>query len=374
MKTKVFDRLRDVPEDTWNKLAQRQACIYSRDFWKIAENSGLNDFRYRFALVSDETGRPVALAGFYTVTTDIAIFAPLTLRNLLAKVRRLFPNFFKLRMLECGNPICVSSPPFATIDREMNGKIIATLAKLLQEIARTEGHLLIVIRDFEPEESSLQADLEQCGYHWVDCFPNTYMDIIWETPELYIASLKSYYRSKLLKYLRRNEQQQVHHELRNDFHDLADTLCRQWMVVHEHADEYQREVLTPSFYREFSQRLGDRSKVLLFYRRGVLVGHALLLLDGDLLRWMYFGRNQAGNDNLYIYVGYTVIETAIRLGARRLQLGLTTYAVKRDLGATITPIYLAISSSRRFLNPLVGFLYPILNRPPRLVNKRVFKA
>ena len=353
---------------------QRQACIYSRDFWKIAENSGLNDFRYRFALVSDEAGRPIALAGFYTVTTDIAIFAPLTLRNLLAKVRRLFPNFFKLRMLECGNPICVSSPPFATIDREMNGEIIATLAKLLQEIARTEGHLIVVMRDFEPEESSLQAELERRGYHWVDCFPNTYMDIIWETPEQYIASLKSYYRSKLLKYLRRNEQQQVHHELRNDFHDLADTLCRQWMVVHEQADEYQREVLTPRFYREFSQRLGDRSKVLLFYRRGELVGHALLLLDGDLLRWMYFGRNQAGNDNLYIYVGYTVIETAIRLGARRLQLGLTTYAVKRDLGATITPIYLAISSSRPFLNPLVGFLYPLLNRPPRLVNKRVFKA
>ena len=89
---------------------------------------------------------------------------------------------------------------------------------------------------------------------------------------------------------------------------------------------------------------------------------------------MYFGRNHAGNDSLYIYVAYAVIETAIRLGARRLELGLTTYSIKQDLGAAITPIRLALHSSWRVINPLVGRIYPLLNRPPRLRDRSVFKA
>jgi predicted N-acyltransferase len=374
LKTNIFNSITEVPADIWDALVQGHSCSHSRVFWEVLENSGLNDFRYRYILVSDDAGIPIAIAGFYAVTTDIAIFSPRALRTPLLKVRQIFPNFLKLRMLECGTPITVSSPPFASKDKEMDSRVLSTLGRLLKQIANTEGQLLIVIRDFEPSIQVLQAVLGPLSYHWVDSLPNTYMDIPWNTSEDYIASLKSYYRSKLLKHLRRNRENLVEHKLVTEFHDLAETLSRQWRVVHDQADEFQREVLNSEFYREFSLRLEERSKVLLFYRQGKLVGHALLLLDGELLRWMYFGRNQAGNDSLYIYVAYAVIETAIQLGTRRLELGLTTYSIKQDLGATITPIRLALHSPWRLINPLIALLYPLLNNPPKLMDKRVFKS
>ena len=374
LKTSIFKTISEVPPDIWDALVRGQSCSHSRAFWEVLENADLNDFRYRYVLISDDADMPLAIAGLYAVTTDIAIFAPRVLRSPLVKVRRLFPNFLKLRMLECGTPITVSSPPFMTADNEMDSRILSTLGRLLKEIAQAEGQILIVIRDFEPATQELQAALEPLSYHWVDSLPNTYMDIPWNTSEDYVSSLKSYYRSKLLKHLRRNQEHLVEYKLVTEFDDLAETLNRQWQVVHEQADEFQREVLNSLFYKEFSQRLGDRSKVLLFYRQGDLVGHALLLLDGELLRWMYFGRNQAGNDSLYIYVAYAVIETAIHLGARRLELGLTTYSIKQDLGATIAPIRLALHSPWRLINPLIALLYPLLNKPPKLVDKRVFKS
>lgn len=374
LKTSIFKTISEVPPDIWDALVRGQSCSHSRAFWEVLENADLNDFRYRYVLISDDADIPLAIAGLYAVTTDIAIFAPRVLRSPLVKVRRLFPNFLKLRMLECGTPITVSSPPFMTADNEMDSRILSTLGRLLKEIAQAEGQILIVIRDFEPATQELQAALEPLSYHWVDSLPNTYMDIPWNTSEDYVSSLKSYYRSKLLKHLRRNQEHLVEYKLVTEFDDLAETLNRQWQVVHEQADEFQREVLNSLFYKEFSQRLGDRSKVLLFYRQGDLVGHALLLLDGELLRWMYFGRNQAGNDSLYIYVAYAVIETAIHLGARRLELGLTTYSIKQDLGATIAPIRLALHSPWRLINPLIALLYPLLNKPPKLVDKRVFKS
>ena len=319
----------------------------------------------------DEADNPVALTSFYTITTDIAIFAPAKLRTLLSKVRRVFPDFLKFKMLECGTPISLNKP-FVASAAISNEKIIKALNKML--LGQAKGHFLIVIRDFEPETRAIQPLFQQLGYHLVDSLPTTYMEIKWPTPEAYLSSMKSYYRSKLLKHLRINQQLGIRHELYDDFAHLADILCDQWLVVHNSASEYQREILTPEFYREFSAKLGERSKTILFYCNDELIGHALLLLDGNLLRWLYFGRTEAINDSLYIYVAHKVVETAINLGVTHLEMGLTTYPIKKDLGAYMSPIKFALRSPSRFINLFVGFYYPLLNHTPEIQNKSIFKT
>lgn len=378
MKTVVFNTIHDVPKEQWNTLLIGNPCTLSHEFWEVLENSHLPNFRFRYVLFFDEgssgdSGGPIALACFYSVTTDIAIFAPAWLRGLLARIRRFSPGFLKLRMLECGTPITLNSPPFPIGPSVSARELIEALDNLLQATGKAEGPGLIVIRDFEPDAQRLQPEFERLGYYWGDSLPNTYMDIEWSTPEGYLTSMKSYYRSKLLRHLRKSQEQEIRYELRDNFHEMADSLFRQWTVVHNQADELQREVLTPEFFREFSQRLGTRSKVLLFFRKDQLVGHALLLLDGDLLRWLFFGRNEPVNDSLYIFVGHKVIETAIVLGAKRLELGLTTYSIKHDLGARSAPIKMALRTVYRPANWLVGLIYPLVNKPPRVQNKNIFK-
>lgn len=373
MKAKLFNNISEIPKSQWNQLLNGRSCTFSHEFWELIENAGLNDFQYRHVLFLDDSDRAVGFTSFYSVTTDIAIFAPLALRKLLAHVRRYFPNFLKLRMLECGTPIILNSPPIVAgqdIDRPL---LIETLCRLLADTACAEGQLLIVIRDFEANADHLQPEFSRHGYHWVGSLPNTYLDIRWRSAEAYRASMKSYYRSKLQKHLRRNVEQQVRHELVDDFSHLADQLCSQWLIVHNQADEFQREVLTPRFYREFSEKLGTRSKALLFYRNDQLVGHALILHDGDLVRWLYFGRNEAVNDSLYIYVAHAVVEAAIQLGARQLEMGLTTYPIKMDLGASAMPIHMAIRARSGLLNLFVGWIYQLLNCPPVIENKQIFK-
>ena len=372
MKTRIFHSIRDVPGEQWNELLKDRSLTYSHEFWEVVEQSGLNDFYYSHVIFYDETDHPVALASFYSITTDIAIFAPAKLRFLLLKIRKIFPGFLKFKMLECGTPITINKP-FVAQDDSKSGGIARTLHKTLLRIARSQWHFLIVMRDFEPESVPLLPLFKKLSYHFVDSLPNTYMDILWSTPDEYVSSMKSYYRSKLLKHLRINRSQGIRHELRENFDDLAAVLCEQWQVVHEHAAEYQREVLTPEFYKTFSAKLGSSSKVLLFYQQQELVGHALLLQDGDMLRWLYFGRNQAINDSLYIYVAYTVVETAILSGAKKLELGLTTYSIKKDLGARMSPIKLALRSPWGLINPFIGIGYSLLNHTPEIQNKDVFK-
>ena len=374
LSAELYTSIEQVAREDWNALAQPQSEAMSWEFWRIVERAGLNDFRYFHAMFRDPTGRVVALGSFYSVTTDIAIFAPAPLRALLGLVRRVWPGFFKLRMLEWGTPITIVSPPYARAHDVDEAEVIEAMHRLMRQTTRRQGQLLMLARDFEPPQEGLRGLYARLGYHWIPSLPNTYLRVRWRSPEEYLGSMRSYYRSKVLKHLKRNREAGVSHQRVQDFAHLADTLCAQWMVVHENASEFQREVLTPEFYRSLSREMGGKAQVLLFHRGEQLVAHALLLLDGAMLRWLYVGREVAANDSLYLYVAYSVVCAAIELGAERLEMGLTTYAIKQDLGAEVTPIRVALRSSWALINPFVGLGYGVLNSVPEPGPREVFKV
>jgi len=372
MHIEIFDNLASVPQTKWNQILERQFQLYSYEFCQVLEQSRINDFDYLYLLISDDAGRPLGLAWTYTITTDLAIFSPQWLKHLLDKVRVLFPGFLKVRMLECGSPITPGCS-IALMDKQDLQELVTKIAATLEDIARRRRAFLIVVRDFEEPDGDMMQVFLKRGYKTVDNLPNTCLDIEWNSIEEYTAAMKSYYRSKLLRHIRKIEKQGITCSLVEDFEHLAEQLCDQWLNVHNQADEYQREVITPEFYRGFSRLPGGRSRLLLFHRNGELIGHAVLFFDNGLLRWMFFGRSRVANDSLYMFVGYKVIETAIDAKVKHLELGLTTYSVKKDLGARMVPLRMALKSPRRFVNPFIAFFYPLLNSVPAVRNRSVFK-
>lgn len=370
----IHDRLQDVPQDAWDTLLGRRSVTLSRDFWRVVESSGLNDFTYRYLVFRDAAGQPIAATVAYSITTDIAIFAPRALSRALSLVRKVWPRFLKWNMLECGTPITINTPPYLLAPGMDDKALVPVLASSLRGLARRLRASIIVVRDFEPEGFRLEALFRADGYHWVDSLPNTYLDVRWTSTTQYHAAMRSYYRSKLHKHLQRNVQAGVRYERIAQFEHLAETLRAQWLVVHEHASEYQREVLTAEFYRRMSRDLQGQAEVLLFYRDDRLEAHALLLRDRDMLRWLYVGRNLAVNDSLYIFVAHAVVETAIAMGASRVEMGLTTYPIKQDLGAEVVPIKLAVRATSALINPFVGLGYALLNSVPRPSPRSVFKS
>ncbi len=373
MNITTYHSAAEIPGEAWEAVVGSASITHGKTYWQVIEAAGMAEFHdTHYLLVRDARGQPLAIATCYTVSTDMAIFASGPLRALLQTVRRAFPRFLKLRMLECGSAININ-PPLLTRPGADVDAVVDRVSDELFEIARRQGALLLVVRDFTLADQGLLAGFERNGFVAVPGLPNAWMDVAWSSVDEYLAAMKSYYRSKLKKHLKRNEQAGISARLLDEFSDIADTLAAQWMKVHEQADEYQREVLTPVFYRAFSRRLGEASRVIGFYRDGRMIGHALLLMDRDTLRWMYFGREQAQNDSLYIFVAFKVIETAITLGAAHIELGLTTYSIKRDLGARLIPIRYGLSFRFRWMNPVLGWGYRLLNKTPEIRDKNIFK-
>ncbi len=220
--TKVYHSIDEVEPVVWDGLLGLRSLTFSHAFWRVIELSHLNDFEYRYVIFFDADNQPIGLTTCYVVTTDIAIFAPLWLRTVLIKARRFYGNFLKLKMLECGTPIILNSPPFVIHpDVEMDD-LIEPLHKTLKQQARKDGVLLMVLRDFESPDWGLFEPLKELGYHEVMGLPNTYLDIRWPSIEAYRADLKSYYRSKVNNHLRKNAELDVHFDLIDDFAHLAD--------------------------------------------------------------------------------------------------------------------------------------------------------
>jgi predicted N-acyltransferase len=370
---RVFGSIRDVPLGEWNAIAKLHSYTYSPEYLEMMESSNTGDCCHGYVLVYDENKHPVSLTHFNIARTDTAIFASGWIRTALTRIRRVFPNFLKIRILECAIPIS-SQHQLIAHEQDHKGKSIPILGKTLLEVARKNGVFLVIVGAFEPQDHPYEAFLKDLGYQFAPCLPVATLDIAWGTPAAYLSSMKSYYRSKLQRHLRINQINEIRHELRDNYDDLAEVLWQQWLVVHQHATEYNGETLTPGFYKDFSLKFGARSKVLLVYSNDELVGHALLLLDGDTLRWRNFGRAKAENDSLYIYVCHKVVETAITLGVKRLDLGVTTYAIKRDFGASIVPRKIAIRVSWNIFNKHVAWFYTLLNHVPEIQGKDIFRG
>jgi predicted N-acyltransferase len=373
MKTEFYDRIDEVSADDWNRLAHPHSWTLSHEYWKVIHDARLEGFRFGHVVIRGDDGGIDALATYYEVATDIAIFAPAWLRRILFGVRRLFPGFLKIRMLECGAPVCLVSPPLVVDPEKDLAKRVTELNRALDRQARRWRCWLIVVRDFEPDTERMVPLMTADGYRWLDGLPNTWMDVKWATVDDYVGSMQSYYRSKLLKHVRRCTDAGIRCEVVSDFAQLAPVMAAQWRVVHDSASEYQREQLNAAYYQGMAERLPGRALALLFYRGDTLIGNALVLHDNDVLRWLFFGREKAENDGLYLFTGYNVVATAIKLGVRRVEMGLTTYPVKQDLGAQVVPIRFAIRSPVTWLHRVVVPVYSALNDTPDVHNRDIFK-
>ena len=371
----IYDSIDAVPEKYWGQIKTDFSITMGYQFWKTIENSKLADIECNYIVFYDQ-GLAVAIIPCCVIRTDLALFSTQWLKKSLAFVRRFIPGFFTLKILECGSPVTVNTPQFVKSNELPTAVFLAKLKTVLTELASRRRCLLTVVRDFEDghDIDTFRNELKQLGFSWMPSLPNTYLDIKWSTIGAYLNSMRSHYRYKLQKHLAKTEGDNLHYELVEDFADLANELCRQWHVVHNNARELVREVLTPEFYSEISKNMGENSQVILFYSKGVLIAHVLLLKDNDRLRWLYIGRNHSQNDSLYFYIVHKVIEIAIDMGVSKLEMGLTTYPIKQDFGAKLVPVHIAIRLTIPLLNPILGPVYNFLHSSTDYPEKRVFKT
>lgn len=365
--------LRQVDPDVWDALVAPDRIICTHAYLRAIEASSLNDCSYHYFLFYEDQ-RLVGHACLYTMSFDLDLFNQGPSRALIAGVRRFFPRFLHLRLLECGTPAALGNTISVApgVDLEL---VLGPLVREAEALAREEGVGLIVVRDFSPDETKEFDLFLEHGFRRLQNLPNMSMDMPWPSFGDYLGALRKRYRQNARAYLGAAAEGGVRTEVRSEFGDLAEEMYRLYWNVYERAWEYRRERLTPAYFRNLDGELGQRSEAVLLWRGEELVAFYVAAIDEKTYRPYYLGLSYPLNRPLRLLFNLQLmcVRRAIELGKKHLELGITNYAPKASLGAELAPLFVYMKHRNPLAHKVVTALFSRFTPPPTVPGRHVFR-
>ena len=298
------------------------------------------------------------------------------LKGVLPTIKKWYPDFMKMRTLECGSFTGIVEGTFLK-DRKDYPEVLALLAAEMNTIANETGAEIQIIRDIPYDKYDLYNDaLSPYGYYPAPGFPDTEISIRWNGMEHYLTDLRKSIRIPLKKYLRNlREEYGIEYEFIREYKDLVPQLSSLWKNVHRNAHDYQREFLNEEYFEGIATGLNGVSEVLVFRQKDRIIAFMLCLLDGDTYYGLNFGADYTVTDfkkmNIYRLGILLRIQRLADLGMKRFNLGITNYDVKLEMGASVIPLvyFIRHTKDKGYSRALAKLLYDDLKHPDTHAHK-----
>ncbi len=193
------------------------------------------------------------------------------------------------------------------------------------------------------------------------------MDIRWDSMSDYIGALRSHYRYRALKSLKKLELLRI--EKLEDNHDFSDELYALYLEVYEKS-QHKLEKLTIEFFRTFP------SRIFVIYEKNQSLGFIQLTKQGDELVFMFCGFDHHKNltMDLYFNMLLLIVKTGIECKCKTIRFGQTTEESKAKIGAMERQKSLYIASNSKSLKLLGRMMVKMVSYKSYRVKHNVFKT
>lgn len=243
-----------------------------------------------------------------------------------------FTKYFSLSIPTniIGLPMSVSKSGFA-IQGQNNED------NLSQYINSLQGFYLVLNADQE---------LKQAKGHTL---PNCKLKIRWVSFDQYLASMRSHYRYRLKKAVKKFSGVQVDELADNSF--FNEDMYQLYLNVYQRSNE-KLEKLDISFFQNFP------AKILTFTLEGKAVAFVQLVENDRNLFFLFGGFEHSLNQkhDLYINMLLQIVDYGLQRGVKQIDFGQTTEETKLKLGALQEPKYLYVHHSNPIINALLSKL------------------
>lgn len=361
-----FDRIDDVPADDWDALAATVSHPFlDRRYLGTLERT-LDDVAFRWVLIDDADGRPVAGAGFSVLEVDVGNLGSERLRGFLRVYRRLRPTALRYNVVLCGMPISNGRECLAIDPQADTSAVAVALDAAAMDVAREHRGRLVVFKEYDEGVLDSLAPLESSGFDRVDSLPLHVLPVEQPTFEEYVASRSKRTRRNIRDYFRSGEAAglEVEHLRGADgaAERLTDEVHELYLRVFDKAS-VQFERLPRDFFVELANSLPEESRFTFVRHAGRVVGFVAGLRKGSLHTLLKVGYDTEFDPNakLYFFTMYNAIQRAFEEPLAAISVGQGADEFKRRLGCTPQP--------RRFLLKAPGRLFGSL---ARWVTPRVF--
>ncbi len=301
------------------------------------------------------------------------------LRAIAVKVRRIAPNFLKVRILFCGLPVSIGKHSIRSVDPSFDKAIVNSIIEKMHCIAAQERISLLCAKEFTETECNRWDGFSDHGFLQASSLPQVRLRIRWHDFAGYLADLRSGFRRQVRQDLKaigacdrdfamtssepallnglRIVLRRPTAEFAHVFHELyAQVMARA---------EAKLEVLNQSFFEKLFESSHDKLDLIVFEIDSLPAGAVLLAEQQRTLYFLLAGiddtltRKHRGYFNLL----YSIYALAMERGCEWIDMGQTSYWPKLRTGGVAHPMYFYLKSRHRSLNIVL-----------RLVNHRLFPA
>lgn len=354
----------------WDAVLDFDDLQTTHRFISVCQDARVEAATYRHVMVLGD-GVVDAVASFSRMDVRLELLSPTPFRSLVGRARRWAPRLLRVRVAFCGLPVSFGRPCLAMRRGADRAAIVSILARELQAWADETGADILCLKEFPPEEERHVASLGSLGYFRAPSLPTCSLELRWTTFDGYVGAMRAAYRRQLEGTLRQRERHGLTLRTVEDFGALCPAIFALYEQVMDRAP-YQLERLNLQFFEGLND-LGPETSAVLLERQGCLTAAAILLVGPRVVTFLLAGIDYSLDRRCQAYPNL-VIETVaegIRSGATRLEMGQTSYDLKRRLGAVTEPRSLYIRFRRpvghALLRAASGLLFPDLALTPRHV-------
>lgn len=193
------------------------------------------------------------------------------------------------------------------------------------------------------------------------------MAIQWNSMPEYINALRSHYRYRVLKCLKKLELLRI--EELKDNHDFSEELYAFYVEVYEKS-QHKLEKLTIEFFKSFPSRIFG------IYEKNHSLGFIQLRKQGDELVFMFCGFDHRKNLSMDLYFNLLlfIVRTGIECKCKTIRFGQTTEESKAKIGAAEQLKLLYIASNSKLVRLLGRMMVNMVSYRGYNVKHNVFKA
>jgi predicted N-acyltransferase len=358
----------------WDSLLRPGDHQASHRFLRVCRDAGIEDARYRYVRVLDGP-RLAATAALASMTVSLDLLAPGAVRFIAQAGRTLYPRFLRVRILFCGLPVSFGSSSLRFAPDADAARVFPLVERAMDEFAESEEVGLLCVKELTEAERENADALLGLGFFRAASLPGMALRIEWADFEGYARAMRSGYRRQLRASLAARASRNLRLRVVSDWREECERIYPLYAQVMDRA-EFQMERLPRAFFERLAWEFSGEARALLLERDGDLEAAAIVLDGPETMTFLLTGIDYARNetDRAYENLVAEVVAEAIRSGARRLELGQTSYALKSRLGGVTEPRWLYLKHRRAIPHAAIrrgsGLLFPEASVPRRHVFSR----
>ena len=354
----VFSRACDVKPALWD--AGFGGGHKDFEYYRLIEDTQKAGFSYRYLVLRDSGGEPIALQPLIMVDQDLSASANSAIRRCVEVGRRIIPRLLRTRMLMAG--CLVGDGKLGLVDKAAAESTTSLLSEALNIYARSEKIALITIKDFPIEARELMQPLADSGYTRLDSYPSLTLDLRFNSFDEYMESrLSKVTRKGLRRKLRESAKVSppIVLEVVQDCSDIIDEIYPLYLAVAKRS-AVSFEVFTPEYFLEAGRRMPDRHRYFVWRQAGKAVAFSFCTIWEDTIYDNDIGLDYdvAHELNLYYVTFRDLIEWALAHGFRCYCSAPFNYDAKLHLRLQLVPLDLYVRHTSAIINAFVRRIAP----------------